>query len=103
MENKIMITLAAAAIFASAAASATAVPGAINMGELVDTTGKTDVSAAIQRVIDANPNRTLYFPDGTYLLANPICTPAHPKKSVDLQLSNFAVLKASALPGAAIR
>ena len=96
MENKIMITLSAAiAIFASAAASVAAVPGAINMGELVDTTGKTDVSAAIQRVIDANPNRTLYFPDGTYLLANPICTPAHPEKSVDLQLSNFAVLKAS--------
>ena len=60
MENKIMITLSAAiTIFASAAASAAAVPGAINMGELVDTTGKTDVSAAIQRVIDANPNRTL--------------------------------------------
>ena len=85
----------AIAIFAAATASAAAVPGAINMGELVDTTGKTDVSAAIQRVIDANPNRTLYFPDGTYLLANPICTPAHPEKSVDLQLSNFAVLKAA--------
>ena len=81
--------------FMLSAASAAAVPGAINMGELVDTTGKTDVSAAIQRVIDANPNRTLYFPDGTYLLANPICTPAHPGKSVDLQLSNFAVLKAA--------
>ena len=81
--------------FMLATASAAAVPGAINMGELVDTTGKTDVSAAIQRVIDANPNRTLYFPDGTYLLANPICTPAHPGKSVDLQLSNFAVLKAA--------
>ena len=45
----------AIAIFASAAASAAAVPGAINMGELVDTTGKTDVSAAIHR---ANNIRT---------------------------------------------
>ena len=57
--------------------------------------GKTDLSDAIQRIIDENPNRTIYFPDGTYLISKPICTPADPSKSVDLQLSNFAVIKAS--------
>lgn len=54
-----------------------------------------DVSDAVQAVIDANPNRTIYFPDGVYVLAKPICTPADPAKSVDLRLSNFAVLKAA--------
>ena len=69
--------------------------GAVNMAELVDASGKSDASDAIQRVIDSHPNRTLWFPDGTYLLSKPICTPAHPRKSVDLQLSNYAVFKAA--------
>lgn len=57
--------------------------------------GKTDVSGVLQQLIDSNPNRTIFFPDGTYLLRKPILTPAHPEKSVDLQLSNFAKIKAS--------
>ena len=57
--------------------------------------GKTDVSDGLQQLIDSNPNRTIFFPDGTYLLRKPILTPAHPEKSVDLQLSNFAKIKAS--------
>ena len=52
--------------------------------------GVTDASDAIQALIDANPNRTIYFPDGNYMLAKPVCTPADPAKSVSLQLSNFA-------------
>lgn len=56
--------------------------------------GKSDVSDALQKLIDENPNRTLFFPDGTYLLDKPIMTPADPKYSVDLRLSNFAILKA---------
>lgn len=58
--------------------------------------GKTDVSDALQTLMDENPNRTIFFPDGEYLLEKPILTPSHPQKSVDLQLSNFACLKASA-------
>ena len=54
--------------------------------------GKTDVSDALQTLMDENPNRTIFFPDGEYLLEKPILTPAHPQKSVDLQLSNFACL-----------
>ena len=57
--------------------------------------GKTDVSECIQKLIDENPNRTIFFPDGEYLLEKPILTPADPKKSVDLQLSNFACFQAS--------
>ncbi len=57
-------------------------------------TGK-DVADAIQQLIADNPNKTLYFPDGEYVLSKPICTPAEPTLSVSLSLSNYAVLKAS--------
>ena len=52
--------------------------------------GVTDASAAIQTLIDNNPNRTIYFPDGKYLLSKPVLTPADPKKSVSLCLSSYA-------------
>lgn len=54
-----------------------------------------DASDYIQSLIDNNPNRTIYFPDGEYYISKSLLTPADPKKSVDLQLSNFAVIKAS--------
>lgn len=57
--------------------------------------GKSDVSDQIQKIIDKNPNRTLFFPDGIYLISKPICTPADPKKSVALELSNYAIIKAT--------
>lgn len=67
----------------------------LNVSEYLPIDGSRDVSADIQQLIEANPNRTLYFPDGTYLLAHPICTPADPRRSVDLRLSNYAMLKAA--------
>ena len=57
--------------------------------------GKEDVSQKIQNLIDENPNKTIFFPDGKYLLSHPILTPADPEKSVELRLSNFACLIAS--------
>lgn len=57
--------------------------------------GKTDASEAIQKLIDNNPNRTIYFPDGVYLVSRPINTPADPLKSVQLVLSNYATIKAT--------
>ncbi len=54
-----------------------------------------DVADEIQAVIDANPNRTIFFPDGEYLVSHPIYTPAEPTKSVSLKLSDFAVIKAT--------
>ena len=53
-----------------------------------------DVSDALQALILANPNRTIFFPDGEYLLSKPICTPANPVNAVSLKLSAFAKLKA---------
>ncbi|MBE6771395.1 MAG: hypothetical protein E7547_04535 [Ruminococcaceae bacterium] len=61
----------------------------------VTSDGSEDVADEIQNIIDSNPNRTIYFPDGVYLISKPICTPANPRKSVDLQLSNYAVIKAA--------
>jgi hypothetical protein len=57
-------------------------------------TGK-DVSNAIQAIIDSNPNRTIYFPDGEYIVSKPIKTSAHYDRSVSLLLSNYAEIKAS--------
>lgn len=86
----------AAGITASAQEAAdTACKGFVVVTDTVQADGKTDVSDAIQRLIDANPNRTIYFPDGVYLLGKPVMTPADPRRSVDLQLANYAVLKAA--------
>ncbi len=57
--------------------------------------GVTDDTQAIQDVIDDNPNTTIYFPDGTYLISSHIETPADNDKSVCLKLSDHAVIKAA--------
>ncbi len=67
--------------------------GYIIITDYIGTDG--DVADEIQAVIDSNPNRTIFFPDGTYVVSKPIVTPADPRKSVDLQLSNYAVIKAA--------
>ncbi len=54
-----------------------------------------DVSDEIQKIIDSNPNRTIFFPDGEYLLSKPIMTPANPIHSVALKLAKYAKLKAT--------
>lgn len=89
---------AAALIFAAEARSEIApyhAGGVVSVADFMLTDGTTDVADKIQRVIDEHPNRTIWFPDGTYLISKPICTPADPKRSVDLRLSNYAVLKAA--------
>lgn len=85
---------AAAVVLAAAAVAAQPGPGVVSVADFMPTDGKTDVAGKIQRVIDEHPNRTIWFPDGTYLISKPICTPADPRRSVDLRLSNYAVLKA---------
>lgn len=54
-----------------------------------------DLSDEIQQIINDNPNRTIYFPDGEYILAKPIATSGNPVNSVSLHLSNYATLKAA--------
>ena len=56
--------------------------GYVIVTDTIPADGQCDVSDAIQKLIDDNPNRTIYFPDGLYRLDKPICTPAHPQKSV---------------------
>ncbi len=63
--------------------------------DYVPADGKTDVTDAIQRLIDSNPNRTILFPDGVYLISRSILTPAHPQKSVHLVLCNYARFQAT--------
>ena len=53
-----------------------------------------DASAGLQKAIDENPNKTIYIPDGTYVLSKPIKTSADPAKCVSLRLSNYAVFSA---------
>ena len=94
---KVSLRALCAFAFASSMLSA-AVPDVARRGFVVVTDflpadGQMDVSDALQKVIDTHPNRTLYFPDGTYLLSKPIATPAEPTLSVDLQLSNYAIIK----------
>lgn len=57
--------------------------------------GKTDVADKIQKMIDTHPNRTIFFPDGVYMISHSIVTPADPTKAVHLVFANFAVLKAT--------
>lgn len=67
----------------------------LNVGDFVPSGTGEDVAARLQALIDENPNRTLFFPDGEYLVSSPIYTPANPSKSVDLQLSTYTVIKAT--------
>ena len=56
--------------------------------------GTTDVADLLQKMIDENPHRTIFFPDGEYLLSHSIATPADPNKAVHIRMGNFAILKA---------
>ncbi len=69
--------------------------GYIIVTDTVSANSGVDVSDEIQAIIDENPNRTIFFPDGEYLVSKPIYTPAEPTKSVSLELSDFAIIKAT--------
>lgn len=97
MSFKKIITLVVAVVIS---VSAVAYNSPNDMGyvvvtEYINKKNAKDVSDIIQKIIDENPNRTIYFPDGVYIISKPIVTPADPTKSVALQLSNFAVIKAA--------
>lgn len=57
-------------------------------------TGK-DIVVILQEIIDKNPNRTIYFPDGEYVISHSLWTSSNPHDSVSLHLSDGAVIKAS--------
>ncbi len=76
-------------------AAAAALPGTVCVTDFVPADTGADVADALQALIDANPNRTICFPDGEYLVSHSLRTPADPAKSVDLQLATYAVIKAT--------
>lgn len=63
--------------------------------EYTDKATGGDMSDAIQKAIDENPNRTIYFPDGTYTLHKPVQTSADPDKCVSFRLSNYAIINSA--------
>ena len=66
----------------------------LNAADHMPNDGSREVSDDIQRLIDENPNRVIFFPDGLYHIAKPVLTPADPAFSVSLKLSDFAVIQA---------
>ena len=54
-----------------------------------------DMSEIIQKAIDENPGKTIYFPDGKYELSKTVVIPSEPDKSVSFRLSNYAVFTPS--------
>ena len=52
-----------------------------------------DTSEIIQKAIEENPGKTIYFPDGKYQLTKTIVIPSDPAKSVSFRLSNYAILE----------
>jgi polygalacturonase len=92
---KKFILLMISAVFTLTALAQKDKSAVLLVSDYVVTDGSVDVADAIQRIIDENPHRTIYFPDGTYLLSHPLVTPADPELSVHLELSNYAILKAA--------
>ena len=68
--------------------------GFVVVTDYVNPLSGLDMSEGIQKVIDENPNSTIYFPDGTYYLGTPIMTSSDPARAVSIHMSNFAILKA---------
>ena len=54
-----------------------------------------DLADALQNIIDSNPHRTIYFPDGVYMISKPLCTSSDARYAVSLHLSSFATIKAT--------
>lgn len=57
--------------------------------------GVADDTAAIQRAIDNNPNTTIYFPKGVYMVSQTIITKRDDDKKVYLELDMKATVKAT--------
>lgn len=54
-----------------------------------------DLYDSLQMLINKNPGRTFYFPDGEYIISRSLKTCSDPKKSTSFYFSSGAVLKAA--------
>lgn len=59
-----------------------------------DINNGADVSDAIQKAIDENPGKTIYVPDGIYMLSKPVKTSAKEGCGVSFSMSNHAEFRA---------
>ena len=69
--------------------------GYVVVTDYITNMSSMDLSTEIQKVIDKNPNSTIYFPDGVYNIVKPIKTSSDKTDTVALHLSANAVIKAS--------
>ena len=67
----------------------------VDVSQFVEPNSKLDVYAALQELIDNNKHKTLYFPDGEYLISEPLKTSAGGSSSTSFYLSDNAVIKAT--------
>lgn len=68
--------------------------GYLSITQYADEVSSKNYTEVIKKAIKENPNRTIYFPDGTYYITEPIDIPADAEGSVSLRLSNNAVISA---------
>ena len=54
-----------------------------------------DIHGNLQTLIDKNPGRTIFFPDGEYIISRPLQTTSEPAMSTSFYFASGAVLKAS--------
>ena len=54
-----------------------------------------DIHGNLQTLIDKNPGRTIFFPDGEYVISRPLKTTSEPALSTSFYFSSGAVLKAA--------
>lgn len=57
--------------------------------------GITDNYNVLQNLINNNPHKTLYFPDGTYLISNTLNIPTGNEHQINIEFSRNAILKTS--------
>lgn len=67
----------------------------LDVSQYVEPNTGEDLHTALQTLIDTNPKRTLYFPDGEYVISKPLQTSGDPTTSTSFYLSDNAVIKAS--------
>ena len=67
----------------------------IDVSQFIAPNSGLDVYEALQKLIDNNTHRTIYFPDGEYLISKPLKTSAAGASSTSFYLSDNAIIKAS--------
>ncbi len=67
----------------------------IYVTDYVEPNSGKDVADIIQKLIVSNPNKTIFFPDGEYIISKPIMTSAKEEMSVAIRLSDGARIKAT--------